>query len=269
MVIFLYFCRRQQNYCAIIIAKQMTRVAQKQMTRVAQTPRSLRAIPPVPVSATDKAYQGIRKAILTNSLKGGEPVPVDRFVRELKLSRTPVREAILRLQREGLIEVRPRMGTFVSLLDLRQIQEMYELRKLLEGHAARLAAGVVPAATVQELRLGLQSCSPDDCPAMSETGKKLHAIILDHCGNHALGDMLRSLQDHFVRFRSVSLTIPEKVISSHHEHLAILDALEARDGALAEALVREHFDHAARFLIDSLLGRAVSGAPETRISVRA
>lgn len=205
----------------------------------------------------EKAYQAIRQEILSNKLRSGQPVPVERFVKELKLSRTPVREAILRLHREGLIEVRPRMGTFVSHLDIHQIRDMYELRRLLEGHAAKLAASRVPVDAVRSLRRELEAYRTEgpkvDSAGMSGSGKKVHLLILEHCGNRALQDMLRSMQDHFARFRSISLDIPEKVISSHAEHLAILSALESGSGEEAERLIHQHFDHAAQLLLDSLL----------------
>lgn len=208
-------------------------------------------------SAMEKAYQAIRREILSNKLRSGDPVPVERFVEELGLSRTPVREAILRLHREGLIDVRPRMGTFVSHLDIRQIRDMYELRRLLEGHAAKLAAGRVPLEAVRALRAELASFATEgprlDCSGMSGSGKKVHQLILEFCGNQALAEMLRSMQDHFARFRSVSLEIPEKVISSHAEHLAILAALEAGSGEEAEQLIHQHFEHAAQLLLESLL----------------
>ena len=217
-------------------------------------PRSIRQ---PEVSATEKAYQAIRREILDNTLRSGEPVPVERFVQELQLSRTPVREAILRLERQGMIEIRPRMGTFVSHLDIRQIREMYELRRLLEGHAAKLAASRVPPEAVRELTNELRAFATDgprpDCRGMSGAGGKLHALILEHCGNQSLAEMLRSMQDHFARFRSVSLQIPEKVISSHNEHLAILEALARGDGEQAETLIHQHFDHAAQLLLESLI----------------
>jgi DNA-binding GntR family transcriptional regulator len=209
------------------------------------------------LSATEQAYRAIKRGILSNKLKAGEPVPSDRFVRELGVSRTPVREAMLRLEREGLIDIRPRMGTFVSHLNVGQIREMYDVRRLLEGQAARLAA-VRPSQ--QELaRVGreLRACNPEvlgDCRRMSDAGQLLHGYIREHCGNETLTAMLRSLDDHFTRFRSLSLSMPDKIRSSHGEHLAILDALDAADPDRAERLTRSHFEHAAQFLLDSILG---------------
>jgi DNA-binding GntR family transcriptional regulator len=211
---------------------------------------------------TEQAYRTIKQEILSNRLPPGAPLPVDRFIREMKLSRTPVREAILRLEREGFVEIRPRLGTFVAHLDLRKIQEMYYVRGVLEGSAAKLAAATLHPAKIEQVERELrsQNAGPGaNLALLSEAGQSLHRLIVDNCGNQVLSNTIRSLQDHFVRFRHVSLQLPEKVFSSHREHLAILEALKGRDGEAAERLVREHFEHAARFLMESLLNRPEVG----------
>ena len=207
-------------------------------------------------SLTLVAYEALKGEILGNGLRAGDPLPLDRFVRELGLSRTPLREAILRLEKEGLVEVRPRMGTFVSHLNLREIQEMYQVRRELEGLAARLTAARVSAERLAEVEKELtrhKLTGKVDHRALSEAGQALHALIVEACGNQVLARFIRSLQDHFTRFRRLSLALPEKIIASHREHLAILAALKARDGELAEQLVHEHFDHAGRTLLENLL----------------
>jgi DNA-binding GntR family transcriptional regulator len=223
-------------------------------------------------SATEIAYAALRRDILSTELKPGDPVPLERYVSDLKLSRTPVREATLRLEREGLIEIRARLGTFVSHLDLRQIQEMYELRMVVEGHAARLAAERADPNEVRsvEARLAaLKAHEKADLQAISEAGQLVHELIVRTCGNSVLADTIRSLQDHFTRFRSLSLAIPQKVLSSHREHLAILRALRARDGGEAERLVREHFAHAAQSLVQGLIQGGKQGAPKVTVQTAA
>ncbi|MEX2260452.1 MAG: GntR family transcriptional regulator [Bryobacteraceae bacterium] len=225
-----------------------------------------------PIPRTAQAYLAIKEEILTNRLRAGDAVPMDRFVRELKLSRTPVREAILRLAREGFIEVRPRMGTFVSHLDLRQIQELYEVRSMLEGRAARLAAARVEPAHLAQVEQRLNSQKTEgklDCTALSEAGQEVHKLIVSSCGNRVLSQMILSLHDHFARFRNLSLQIPEKLLSSHREHRRIVDALKRRDGEAAERLVQEHFDHAAKYLLQSLLQPSSDPAsPRLTVSAR-
>jgi DNA-binding GntR family transcriptional regulator len=207
-------------------------------------------------SLTEAAYQAIKEQILTNRLKPGEAVPKERLIRELGLSRTPLREAMLRLEKEGFVTVRPRMGTFASQLDLRQIQEMYQVRRALEGLAARLAAGLVERAKLESVENDLLRQRVEgriDCAALSESGQGLHRLIVESCGNQVLTGMIQSLQDHFRRFRALSLELPEKVLASHREHLAIAAALREGDTARAQRLVEDHFEHAGRSLVESLL----------------
>jgi DNA-binding GntR family transcriptional regulator len=220
-------------------------------------------------SLTAVAYAAIKEEILTNRLRAGEPLPLERFVRELSLSRTPLRDARLMLEKDGLVEVRPRMGTFVSHLNLREIQEMYEVRRELEGLAARLAAERVLPERLAEVERELTAHSLNgkvNYQALSEAGQSLHRLIVESCGNLVLARFIRSLQNHFTRFRSLSLDIPEKVRSSHREHLQILKALKQGDGEKAERLIHEHFDHAGRFLLESLIKQS-GRASETRITV--
>ncbi len=210
-------------------------------------------------SLTAIAYHAIKDEILSNRLRAGDPLPTERLIGELGLSRTPLREAILRLEKEGLVEIRPRMGTFVSHLNLQEIHEMYQVRRELEGLAARLAAEIVDPerlATVEKELKRHPLKGEINYKALSEAGQGLHRLIVESCGNQVLARFIRSLQDHFTRFRNLSLDIPEKILTSHHEHLRILEALKNGDGQLAEQLVHEHFDHAGRFLLDSLLNNS-------------
>jgi DNA-binding GntR family transcriptional regulator len=207
-------------------------------------------------SLTEFAYRRIKEEILASRLSPGALVPIERFVRQMRLSRTPVREAILRLEREGFVEVRPRLGTYVSRLDLGRVQEMYHVRGVLEGAAARLAAAWGDPEEAREVRGFLEGLSvkpPIDTRALSEAGQHLHQLIVDSCGNSVLRETILGLQDHFVRFRHLSLRLPDKVLQSHKEHLAIAGALARRDAEAAEQLVRTHFQHAAKALIESLV----------------
>jgi DNA-binding GntR family transcriptional regulator len=221
------------------------------------------------LSAKDRVYQALKNDILTNLLRPGDPVPVEKYVRELRVSRTPVREAASQLQREGLIDIHPRLGTFVSYLDLRNIRDMYCVRRLLEGEAAREAARRAPLEALEQLRRELAAFATAgeiDTRGMSETGQRVHQIIVDHCGNEVLRSMILTMRDHFTRFRSLSVQLPEKVLSSHREHLAIVDSLIARDGGRAQALIHAHFDHAGQFLLNNLLQGSLAGGARVTVT---
>ena len=228
----------------------------KSGTHSVRRPRKQPGVIPSPSSLTGRAYRAIKGEILTLRLRPGEPLSLERFSRELGLSKTPVREALLRLEREGFLHILPRMGTFVSHLDIRQIQEMYEVRGLLEGRAARMGAARVPTDVLVKVEEQLRTQRTEgeiDCKAISDAGQALHRLIVTSCGNHVLRQMIESVQEHFTRFRALSLQIPEKVLSSHREHLEILEALKLRDADRAERCVCRHFEHAGRSLMETLL----------------
>lgn len=209
-------------------------------------------------SLTDRAYQQIKEEILCNRLQPGDPLHVEHLVRTLNLSRTPLREAIQHLEKEGLVEIRPRMGSFVSHIELRVIVEMYQVRGVLEGFAARLAAGRVdPAhlAAVEEQLSGGQANGETDYAALANAGLALHRLIVESCGNAVLTRFVVSLQDHFRRFRAVSPQLPERVLDFHQEHLQILDALKRVNGLRAEQLIRRHLERAAELLMERLLAQ--------------
>jgi len=214
-------------------------------------------------SLTDRAYQQIKEEILTNRLRPGDPLRVDHFIKRLKLSRTPMREAIQRLEKEGLVEIRPRMGSFVSHIELREIVEMYQVRARLEGFAARLAAGRVSPDRLAGVEEQLTRQSPDDqidYAAVSNAGLALHRLIVESCGNAVLTRFVVSLQDHFRRFRAVSPQLPERVLDFHQDHLQILDALKNADGVRAEHLIQRHLERAAELLVERLLGQPIQAA---------
>lgn len=209
-------------------------------------------------SLTETAYRVLKEQILTCQLMPGAPLPSDHLTRQLGLSRTPIREAILRLEKEGFVEVRPRMGTFVSHLNVRDIHEMYEVRSALEALAARQVAGRIDRERLAAVEARLRALPIEgdvDLAALSEAGQGVHRLIVESSDNAVLVRFLQSLRDHFRRYRSLSLAIPEKVLSSHQEHLDILAALKSGDGEAAARLIEAHFSNAAQFLLESLMRR--------------
>jgi len=208
-------------------------------------------------SATEVAYARLKNEILTNRLAPGDSISIDDYVRALKLSRTPLREAILRLQREGLIEIRPRQGTFVAPLDLRQIQDLLAVRRLLEGEAARLAAPRISRESLDDL--SRQWKDGTDPFELFNCSQRVHALCAQHCGNLMLRQMLENSQDHYIRFRSLTPRSPERLLSYHKEHISIVAALKAKDAAKAQERMHSHLDRASAYLLDSLLNRVDTG----------
>jgi DNA-binding GntR family transcriptional regulator len=192
----------------------------------------------------DRAYDAIKEAILTLSLKPGEPLVERNLATRLGISKTPIRGALVRLEREGLVTMAPFKGTIVAHIYKDDIREIFELREALESLAARRAASML---TEDDLREGERALDIADeafragrYAECSRIGHGIHDILIKRAGNKRLRAIVRNLDDHLQRYRLVSAQIPGRLARSNQEHRDLLAALRARDVLLAERLMREH-----------------------------
>ena len=192
----------------------------------------------------DRAYEAIKAAILSLSLKPGEPLVERTLAARLGISKTPIRGALVKLEREGLVTMVPFKGAIVARIYKDDIREIFQLREALEGLAARLAAPMFSEADYAEGRKLLlaaeQAFQEERYAECSQVGHGLHDLILRRADNIRLRSIVRNLDDHLQRFRLISAEIPGRLARSSQEHVQILEALRARDPALAERLMREH-----------------------------
>ncbi|MGL6278774.1 MAG: GntR family transcriptional regulator [Gaiella sp.] len=205
-----------------------------------------RTFPPLaPLPTTTSAVaERIREAILGGVLAPGERLKEEQLARELGTSRTPVREALLRLQSEGLVDAAPNRGATVRLYGRVELEEMYDLRALLEGHAAQRAAERIDDATLDELR---DSCARfallvdgSDVHALVAENAVFHRAIWDAAASERLGTMIAEVVALPLVYRSYVWYSPEQSDRSLALHRRILAALERRDGAEAGALMHAH-----------------------------
>ncbi len=191
-------------------------------------------------------FENLRDAILTGKLAPGERLMEIQLAETLGVSRTPVREAMKRLEQEDFIEVVPRKGAYVKMLDSKDILDVLELRYLLEGFAARRAAENMAEADIEAMRQLLSdfevAVKNEDTMALIETDYKFHDRIYSVNENTKLKEMIRNLQEQFYRFRSIYFTEYNnynEIIAGHRE---ILAALSSKDGSRAEKIVQAHID---------------------------
>ena len=193
----------------------------------------------------DHAYQRIQELILSASLDSSQPLSERKLAETLGIGRTPVREAIRRLTREGVVEVRPARGTYIRQLTMDEIEEIYEARMGIEGMAAFLAGERGPTAKFSRFRklFGRMSKCPDGFdPAEShKSGQAFHVEIFRAARNRPLLEIYETL-----RLRhQVALGLPQIhdhvwIRQSVAEHLAILDAIERRASSEARELICNH-----------------------------
>lgn len=188
------------------------------------------------------AYAQLRAAILRGEFEAGEALFEVRLAERLGMSRTPVREALQVLARDGFIESTPSRGYSVPRWSIDDVRELFELRETLEGAATRYATLRVTAAGIAELE---QICEKYEQAAEFEAwtliGTEFHNRIFAFGGNRRIRTLLDSLNAQIMLTRrSVLAGVAGRHEDSVREHRAILDAIRRRDADAAERLAREH-----------------------------
>jgi DNA-binding GntR family transcriptional regulator len=192
----------------------------------------------------DRAYADLRDSIVTLRLAPGTALREDELMRELGLGRTPLREAVKRLALEGLVEVRPRSGTFVTDVHARDIVHIAELRAELEAQAARLAAkrldddGRALAAALDAELEAIEGTTGID--AYMRLDERVHRFVWEAAGNPYLLDALERLWALSLRIWHLVLDRVEALPAAVHEQHALLEAVGAGDARRAGARMRVH-----------------------------
>ncbi len=194
-----------------------------------------------------EAYARIRAAIRDGTLAPGLRLTETDLAARFGVSRTPVRQAIARLESEGLLTHEARRGLTVTRPDHAQVVELYVMREVLEGAAARLAAQHASPTEIGAMA-ELIASEPghfDDARALAETNQRLHGLLYLAAHNRYL---LRSLEQlgATMALLPTLLTFGGRAVQAHAEHQAILAALQTRDGNAAEAAARAHAQAAQR-----------------------
>jgi DNA-binding GntR family transcriptional regulator len=190
----------------------------------------------------EQAYFQLRDRIVTLKLPPGTALREDELMRELNIGRTPLREAIKRLELENLVTVLPRRGTRVTEVQIADIVHITELRAELEGTAAELAAvrlDDVERARAEALLRELAGAA-DDPEALMRLDEVVHRLVWEACGNPYMDAALERLFALSLRIWHLVLDRVPGLAASVHDQRQLLDALIARDGARARTLMRDH-----------------------------
>ena len=183
-------------------------------------------------------------------LRAGTLGPGDRLMEadlaaRFRTSRTPVREALRQLEAEGLVSHVPRVGATVRRLDYSEVVELYEMRAVMEGTAARLAARMASAVELAALAEGNLALAEATEPARAAAlNRVFHARLLDAARNRFLSQAALGLERTMSILGPSTLGDAARAAAAVEEHAAVLDALSARDGGQAEALMRRHIEGA-------------------------
>ncbi|WP_420903371.1 GntR family transcriptional regulator [Streptomyces boncukensis] len=200
----------------------------------------------------------MRGRIISGEIDPGALLSELALAEEFGVSRTPVREALKQLQTEGLVEIRPRVGTFVTAPSRREITELFEMKELLEGAAARLLArrGRVPE--IDRLQENLAQADAavarDDRDRYAELVGEFHDLVITGADNRKLEAHYRTLMNQlaYSRLVTTSLSRPGRPGQSDREHHLVVELILEKDGDSAEQVMREHVRASRRALMAGL-----------------
>jgi DNA-binding GntR family transcriptional regulator len=208
------------------------------------------------VALSEQAYAEIKRRIICCEFRPGEPIIESQVGTLLGLGRTPVHQALHRLELEGLVSILPRKGVLVSPLSLNEVLDMIEVRLTNEMLCVTLAAERAHATDFQGMREIIDR-SPDliaqrDVAALMTLDLKLHVAISAASRNRVLADLLRNLHEKQARFWFLSLSDPKHLENVYQEHRELLDVLERRDIPGVREAIRHHIDEFRRNIIRSI-----------------
>lgn len=204
----------------------------------------------------DVVFQTLRQAILKGELQPGERLMEIKLAERLGVSRTPIREAIRKLELEGLVVMIPRKGAAVANITEKDTKDVLEVRRTLEMFAVEVACDrITPEQLVQlkEAAKGFEASKGSmDLIRIAETDMKFHEIIYEATHNERLVQMLNNLRENMYRYRIEYLKDPNYYDSLVREHQEILDAVETGEKERARICMRDHIDNQQLAVISKL-----------------
>jgi len=227
---------------------------------VRKVPKMTRKI--VSLSMREQLYDALRDLILKNTYRPNSVLQIDHLAEEFSVSATPVREALVRLEADGLVRLIPNKGAMVTDIREEDIRNTWEMRQLLEPYASGQSAALIPGSEILELEekiLCLRD-EPFDNERYVDCDTRLHEILYVHLANAFLVDAIRRVHQMSIRIRYLpegSAALHERVVHEViHEHLAILAALRTRDAEKISALVLSHLKNGEKRAMTALSDKA-------------
>ncbi|NIK80209.1 DNA-binding GntR family transcriptional regulator [Paenibacillus castaneae] len=201
---------------------------------------------PQPVSTRELVYSQLREQILKLELPPGTSLSENETSLLFKVSRTPVRESFLRLAQEGLVQVLPQRGTFVSLIDTALVEEGRFMREQLESAIIVLACSQFPEQALAQLDWNIEQqrlcVQKKDDKSMFELDEAFHRILFDGCSKSNIWAVMQQMNAHLNRSRMLRLVDDHNWELLYEQHRDMAAAIKAQDGSTAKQLMKEHLN---------------------------
>lgn len=200
----------------------------------------------------DQAKEAIREFITRSRFTPGRKINVGFLAKELGVSRTPICQALIELEEEGLVKHSPNQGYFMSDMTTEMAVDLYVVREYLEALAVELAVSNMPEATIVQMRDKALSqknfVESGDLLNYSQSTFEFHDLVYESCGNWALAEVLSLLRE---RTRPINVDITPILEDLYQDHLELIEALEKRDAALARAVSSRHTTRVRELILSS------------------
>jgi DNA-binding GntR family transcriptional regulator len=201
------------------------------------------------LSRAERVYRHLREGIRAGTYRAGQRLRETEIATTLSTSRTPVREAIRRLEADRLVEDAPGCGLTVARLDRQRVHELYRFRASIEGVAAEMAAQRATELDIAELSdtLDLMRASALDAPRAALLNRRFHEGIYRAAHNSFLGHAIASMSDFMALLPGTTYDLPGRAADVLMEHERVLEAIVARDPDRAARAMRDHIQMASQF----------------------
>ena len=204
---------------------------------------------------SEQAYNQIKDAICQGRIAPGDILSESRLAEDLGMSRTPVREALRSLASEGFLEIKNGVGAYVKSLSSKDMENLYEIRCLLEMQAIKTSIYRISNDEIDDLTRRFQAiydaCEQGDSPAQGEFSEldwELHSLLVDRCTNNYIKEIVAGNNSNLRRYQSLSVNVLGDVHESARQHLEILRVLRSRDLDKLEEVLHAHLMWSANLL---------------------
>jgi DNA-binding GntR family transcriptional regulator len=192
----------------------------------------------------DEVYLSVKEAILTGELAPGERLSIGRLLRQIGFSPTPIREALLKLEQEGFVSRLQKGGFIVSRFTKKDIEEIFQIRSLLESFAAGLAMDHIQPRDIKWLEKNVEESKQyvlrNNLPKVSTLNTEFHDYLNGLSKNDRLLSLINELRDRIYQYRSAILRVPDKAKISIDHHGKMIQAIKGKDVDTLRELTQEH-----------------------------
>lgn len=211
-------------------------------------------------SLRGRVFHKIRQDILSGKYEEHEELKEVAIGEELGVSRTPVREAFRQLELEGLIQIIPNKGAYVTGITEKDVKDIYMIRSLLEGLCAKWACEHISKEHLDEMEenvyLARFHAQKGHLEQLAELDNRFHDIMYDACNSKMLEHLLKDFHQYVLRVRQKTLNNANRGTASNHEHELILEAIKEKNGPMAEQLANRHMINAYDNMVKNGLSEA-------------